>query len=342
MDVLFRLRVLIWVFILSLWGVMVYQFLGEEEPSSPMNFVATRPANNPPPTPLPSEIPPESSAAVSGPMDFIKPLPPKFDPETPTPRKRAAPIRREAKIARKDPPIPPGFVKTPTPHFNIYSEEIPPSEEFLKLLENLHGNLMLDLAAFSPWARDEQVYLFLFKDQETYRKITGRPTWSGGASSVPKRKVYLYESDELTGILAHELCHIYYDGFFLDGKANPLWLSEGMSTLVQVERGLAAPNWLKENLYILRHEGGYSLPDLMSVNSTAGASDDNVRLWYTQSYSLVRFLIRSQYRSSFYNFSRYLRDGKTVSESLYRAYGAPFTSLKALEYAWRYDMNKTR
>ncbi|MCR4296378.1 MAG: hypothetical protein NUW21_12645, partial [Elusimicrobia bacterium] len=31
MDVLLRLRVLIWVLVISLWGVMVYQYLGEEE-----------------------------------------------------------------------------------------------------------------------------------------------------------------------------------------------------------------------------------------------------------------------------------------------------------------------
>ncbi|MEQ1920092.1 MAG: hypothetical protein ABL955_12920, partial [Elusimicrobiota bacterium] len=31
MDVLLRLRVLIWILVISLWGVMVYQYLGEEE-----------------------------------------------------------------------------------------------------------------------------------------------------------------------------------------------------------------------------------------------------------------------------------------------------------------------
>lgn len=34
MDVLLRLRVLIWVIVIALWGVMVYQYLGEDERES--------------------------------------------------------------------------------------------------------------------------------------------------------------------------------------------------------------------------------------------------------------------------------------------------------------------
>ena len=198
---------------------------------------------------------------------------------------------------------------------------------------------VLDLAAFTPWAENDKVTIFLFRNQRTYRDVTGRPEWSGGASSVPKRRLYIYESEELPGIFAHELCHIYYDGFYLDGRADPLWLSEGMATLIQVERGLAAPQWLRDNLRVIEQGGGYTLDELMSVTSLAGASDDKVRLWYAQSYSVVRFLIRSQYKGSFVRFSTFLKDSKGVDEALYRAYGPPFTRVKALEYAWRYDIS---
>jgi hypothetical protein len=201
---------------------------------------------------------------------------------------------------------------------------------------------MLDLVAFSPWARDERVAIYLFRDQDSYRRVTGRPSWSGGASSIKSRKIYLYESPESTGILAHELCHLYFDSFFVGGKPNPLWLSEGMATLVQTERGFAAPNWLRENLALLHRGGGLSLDELTDVDSTAGAGDESVRLWYTQSYSVVRFLIRAQFRSSFYRFCSHLRDGLPLHEALYRAYGMPFNRVKALEYAWRYDLQSSR
>ncbi|MFH1723361.1 MAG: hypothetical protein ABII00_01945, partial [Elusimicrobiota bacterium] len=239
---------------------------------------------------------------------------------------------------REPAPAPQGFTKTDTRHFTVYAETRPPSLELLETLEHLHANLMLDLAAFSPWARDERVAIYLFRTQESYRKVTGRPDWSGGASSVKRRKVYLYAGEEMVGILAHELTHIYFDSFFIAGRNSPLWLSEGMATMVQTERGLAVPNWLQSNLGILRGGGGYKLADLMRVEATIGADDDEIRLWYTQAYSVVRFLIRSQYRSSFYKFCRFLRDGAPVKDALYRAYGMPFNRVKALEYAWRHDI----
>lgn len=368
MEILLRLRVLIWVLVLCLWGVMVYQFLGEEEAEQPrMQTIANpfkglplpEPGPEPPVQPPPPEPPqtlaqnpaaqsPAPNAALLPPgaavppqpssLDYIKPIVPEKPPPAAPPRKAHRRMRRETPVARPEATVPPGFAKTETRHFSVYSEGYPASDEFLRLLENLHGNLMLDLAAFSPWASGERVTVFLFTSQDTYLQVTGRPAWSGGASSVAKRRVYVYESDELPGILAHELCHIYYDGFYLDGKTDPLWLSEGMATLIQVERGMAAPNWLRENMQILERGGGFSMTELMAVTTTSGASDDKVRLWYAQSYSIVRFLIRSQYRGNFYKFSDYIREGKDSTQALYRAYGMPYNRLKALEYAWRYEL----
>lgn len=389
MDILIRLRFLLWALVLGLWGLMVWQFLGDDEPQQQqMRWVnrqvvsvhrrdaadldddlpdieqdgtisAERLFAQKPPEDLTAQ--PEAvvrgmetgaklariPAAVSGSMPkAIAPTPgfrgvaPDDSRRSAPPPERPAPERpapRPSPPPEEDAPAPTGFTKTQTRHFTIFAEGKPPSEEFLETLENIQANLMLDLAAFSPWAREERVTVFLFRDQESYRRVTGRPAWSGGASSVRRRKVYLYESEELVGILAHELTHIYFDSFFLGGVTNPLWLSEGMATLVQTERGLAAPNWLKHNLDVIRRGGGYGLDDLTKVENTSGAQDDEIRLWYTQSYSVVRFLIRNQYKSSFYKFCKNIRDGVPMKESLYRAYGMPFNSVKALEYAWRYD-----
>ncbi len=378
MDILIKLRLYLWLMVLSLWGIMIYQFMEDDAPELPKmqwvsrsiapqaaapgaaaavqaapvsaaKFFPQKPGTElfTEPGPAGSREPENAERLPSSVISYAKaPMaghppsapvfgkgalrPPSVD-AAPKPAGESAPMRAEA-------PPPKGFVKTQTRHFVVYAETFEASSDFLSTIENIHANLMLDLASFSPWARDEKVSIFLFRTQETYRKVTGRPSWSGGASSVKSRKVYVYESPELVGILAHELCHIYFDSFFIGGKPSQLWLSEGMATLVQTERGLAAPNWLKENMEAIRQGKGYGLTEMMTVENTTGADDPSVRLWYTQAYSVVRFLIRAQYRSSFYRFCSHLKEGYPAHEALYRAYGMPFTRVKALEYAWRYDL----
>jgi len=367
-DVLLRLRVLIWVLVISLWGVMVYQYLGEEEQDqAKMKRIAPYGAASP----VPAETTLYAPAAVPPAAPLVSPPLPIFVPEAspsvipsadyagaaPSSERRApvaAPVTaarvpsppmsrsREDRTSPADMSTPAGFIRSNSRHFTVFAEQYPASERFIELIESLHSNLMLDLAPFSPWASSERTTIFLFKNQDTYRRVTGRPVWSGGASSVGKRKLYVYESEELPGIVAHELTHIYFDGFFLDGTTDPLWLSEGMATLVQVERGLAAPNWLRENLQRLEAGEGFAIDRLTSVTSTSGWPDAKVRLWYAQSYSLVRFLIRTQYRSSFYKFVAHLRDGRPEPEALYRAYGAPYTRMVALEHAWRYELSRSQ
>jgi hypothetical protein len=276
----------------------------------------------------PAPIAPRGYEPPSEPV-AVRPAPP--PPAQPAPGPEASPTRT---FRGKTPN---GFHLVETRHYLLYTQS-EASEKLLKTIETLHSNLMLDLAPFSPWAGEEKVSVYLFDDQKAYRRFTGRPEWSGGASSLSRRAVYVYKSDEFMGILAHELCHIYFDTFF-GKKPSPLWLSEGLATLVQSERGFAPPNWLAPNLDRLTDGGGYKLGQLMRVTTTAGADDESVRLWYAQSYSIVRFMIRMQRGPSFLHFCRELRDGVEAHQALLDAYGMPYNRIKALELAWRYDLN---
>ncbi len=413
MGIIFRLRVVFWVLVLSLWGLIAQQFLldqpragkrlsplpnplaknaaargvnflhkieqpfvdqeklepipdftpddkQDEEKATPEATTAAAPEPLPgteepriaaSPGPLPTmPLPPEGARPPVSPQPSVQPEIPQARP---LPQAGEGPRRGgegTEQASKPEPALPSlsrrrraprGFHASETRHFLVYDQD-QTDPKLLETLESLHGNLMLDLAAFAPWAQDEKATIFLFNTQQAYQKATGRPAWSGGASSLSKRTVYAYKSEELIGILAHELTHIYFDGFFSGGKIDPLWLSEGMATVVQTERGLAPPNWLEANLAELRDGGGFKLKDLMKMESTAGESDDAVRLWYSQSYSVVRFLMRLQHESSFYRFCRLMKDGQEIHQALLQAYGMPYNRRKALEYAWRYDLqNRT-
>jgi len=150
-------------------------------------------------------------------MNFVKPMP-RGEPANREPFvvEPPAQITQKKPIAPSQPSARPhGFYKVSTEHFDVFMENSPPPQSLLETLENLHSNLMLDLQPFVEHNGAVKVSIYIFKNKDTYRDVTGRPEWSGGASSVPERKIYIYESRGFTGILAHEMCHIYYDGFLI-------------------------------------------------------------------------------------------------------------------------------
>ncbi|MCM2266399.1 MAG: hypothetical protein NDI60_01345 [Elusimicrobiales bacterium] len=359
MDILSKLRVLFWGLVIGLWGLFMYQYM-DNDISSLRRFKISKNPFSAPPSPaavlkrnLPSpqlpyqpahqthsgaQQPPQSTMNLVRPGADIKEVASSgMMPEHSAEEKTAIPYSPRGG-EETYPPAPAGFAMKETRHFVLYEEGAEVSAELEETVEALHGNIMLDLVAFSPWSREKKVYIFFSQEQETYRRLTGRPAWSGGAASLSERKIYLYKSDEAFGILAHELTHIYFDSFFPAGSPSPLWLSEGVATYIQSERGFATPAWLSQNLALLQGGSGFKLNDLVRIENLQGADEDNVRLWYAQSYSLVRFLMRLKAGDAFYMFCKNLRDGKPAAQSLYQAYGMPYNKLSSLEYAWRYDL----
>ena len=358
MDILHKLRILFWGLVIGLWGLFMYQYM-DEDMSSLKRFkigknpfsdrTEPRPTLNKYPIPAPF-VPQQPQGTAPQPGQPVQPLSSlnlvkagdvKDVVSTPLIPEHSAGENAGVAADEKEgsyPKPPAGFAMEVTRHFVIYEEGAEVSEELSGTLESLHGNIMLDLVAFSPWTREKKVYIYYSQSGETYRRLTGRPTWSGGAASLGERKIYVYKSDEAFGILAHELTHIYFDSFFPASNPSPLWLSEGIATYIQSERGFSTPNWLQLNLKLLEGGSGFKLNDLVRIENMHGADEDNVRLWYAQSYSVVRFLMKLKAGNAFYIFCKNLREGSPAHRALYQAYGMPYNKLTSLEYAWRYDL----
>lgn len=362
MDILHKLRVLFWFLVTALWGIFLYQYMSEDLNSVPKIKLSRNPFSKGEkkiierkyiePENLKSSSVYISSYSQQNIQATTETIPTVFEssssriyvdlseikdiPSMHIEREKSN-ISSHVQMTEDNPSPPPsGFEMEKTKHFFVYQEGRI-QRSLLEDIENLHGNIILDLIAFSPWQRDKRVSIYFAKDPKTYQKLTGRPAWSGGAADTASRKIYLYESEEAFGILAHELTHIYFDSFF-DKKINPLWLSEGMAVYIQVERAGSYPRWLKENLEILKNGGGYKVSDLMRIETLEGADDKSVKLWYAQSYSLVLFLMRSKMGDAFYQFCKNINNGDNVSLALFKAYGPPYNKLSSLEVVWRYDL----
>jgi len=368
MDIFSRLRIGFWILVAGLWGTFMYQYIvsdfqtegtiylkenpfaTDDIPADNLKTKETPTAKPHIPLPyqdvIPNSIEPTTSTTTLNTSMFVIPLKadniqgissPNFTERHTTDERIAALNIELDKVNDAYPPIPDGFSMGETRHFVIYEEGNVVSKKIIDALEHLHGNIMLDLITFSPWTRDKKVFLFFCSSQETYQQLTGRPAWSGGTASLKERKIFVYKNPGTFGIIAHELTHIYFDSFFTE-KPNPLWLSEGMAVYIQVERGSSVPLWLSKNLKLIFRGAGFKLNDLMRIEKLEEADEESIRLWYAQSYSLVRFLMKMKAGDSFYIFCKMIKEGNPIHTSLYRAYGMPYNKLSSLEYAWRYDV----
>ena len=237
------------------------------------------------------------------------------------------------------PQAPAGFSAGLTSSYVIFREQLPITPELTSFIDNIHGNFVLDIIPFSLSSEFKRLFLMLFRTRNNFAKYTSRPEWSQAATDVKSRSIYLMEGHSFKPIFVHELTHIYFDGFFIPSEP-PLWLSEGYAVYNQSKIQSKEENgWLYSNLLILSKKNYINFAEFNNTVSLENYSTDEVELWYTQAYSVVKYLIEKD-KDSFYQFSKNLKANMPIGKALYRAYGMPLNTLKALEYAWLAQLQK--
>ena len=237
------------------------------------------------------------------------------------------------------PQAPEGFSAELTNNYIIFREQLSVTPELTKFIDTIHGNLVLDIIPFSLSSEFKRFFLMLFRTRDSFTKYTLRPGWSQAATDVKARAIYLMEGYSFKPIFIHELTHIYFDGFFMPSEP-PLWMSEGYAVYNQSKAQTAEENqWLYNNILILSKKNYINFAEFNNTSSLESYSPDEVELWYAQSYSVVKYLLEKD-KDSFYRFSKNLKEGMPFGKALYRAYGMPLNTLKALEYAWQAQLQK--
>ena len=234
-------------------------------------------------------------------------------------------------------PPPPGFLTADTFNYLIYRQDQPVGEKLKNLLDTIHGNLMLDLTPFTLVQKPNRILVMLFENRTSYMNFTKRPAWSGAASDLQTDTMYVLEGHNLYPLSVHELTHLYFDGYFLP-TISPLWLSEGMAVYMQIYVTKRKPSWIDDGLNSIL-EGRYiPLESMMQMEDLSSLNSDQARLWYTQAYSLVEYMLIQHSRDEFYRFCNELKSKTPVHQALYRAYGMPFTKISVLQNVWLHDL----
>ncbi|MGB2579863.1 hypothetical protein AAIR98_001782 [Elusimicrobium simillimum] len=235
---------------------------------------------------------------------------------------------------------PSGFTTKETYNFMVYREKKELSPKMAALLNKIHGNLMLDLLPFTMVVKPSKILLMMFSNQESYSSFTQRPPWSGAAADIERDTLYVVENDGFYPLSVHELTHLYFDGFFLPGQA-PLWLSEGMAVYMQSHTAHGEPEWVKRSVAKFKKGQYMAFEDFVKITSLENFTSEQAEMWYSQSYSIVKYMMNMRTRDDFYKFCVNIKSDMPEYQALYRAYGLPFTRFSVLENVWLHDLQKT-
>lgn len=237
-------------------------------------------------------------------------------------------------------PPPPGFLTGDTFNYLIYREKDPVTPKVKEVLDNIHGNLMLDLTPFTVVVKPGKILVMLFNQKQSYMDYTKRPAWSGASSDLRSDTMYVIEKTGFYSLTVHELTHLYFDQYFLP-TISPLWLSEGMAVYMQIYASKQKPAYVVRRLKQIL-ETGQLIPfdEMMAAETLKDYSSDQAEVWYTQAYSLVDYLLNTRSRDEFYKFCAELKNNTPVHQALYRAYGMPFNKVSTLQNVWFHDLQK--
>lgn len=220
---------------------------------------------------------------------------------------------------------------TTSSHFIIYHQGTSP--EYLSRLiaeaEGYYRSITRDLGfqRFDFWLWDDRCEIYLYPDRQAYLEAEGSLAWSRAHVNIKEKKIVTFagQRDFFDTILPHELAHIIFREFVGFDKQLPLWLDEGVAVLAESD--------IQERLVLAEEVARHR--QHMPLSSFSNITDYeliNPHFFYSQSASLVNFLLERYGRRNFVNFCRQLRDRDNWEDALRRAYG--FRSLEEFEQGW--------
>jgi hypothetical protein len=219
-------------------------------------------------------------------------------------------------------------VSTDNLNIHYYSGDQAFAQDLLNAAEN-----GLDLSeSQSGLTAEIPIDLYIFADTSDMQDaILFEPSWTGG-QAFPDHDIVIIgisKSDLNWGrdAIVHELTHVlvgHYTFSCLGGV--PTWLNEGLAVYSEGE----LDDYSQEQL-----DQAIQDNTLLSVRSlSAGFSEvsDKATLSYSQSYSIVKFLIETYGQEQMSALLTELRDGAPIDDALIETYGF---DVEGLEDAWR-------
>jgi hypothetical protein len=179
---------------------------------------------------------------------------------------------------------------------------------------------------------DAPIDLYVYPNYEDMQDaVLYEASWTGG-QAYPAYNIFIMgisESDSTwdQNTVIHELTHILVGHFTFSCLGDvPTWLNEGLAMYSEGELDSGSQSQLDQAI------NSDALLTVRSLNGGFSELPDKANLSYSQSYSIVNFLIKTYGQEKLTELLTALRDAKTIDDALLEIYG--FDS-DGLEDAWR-------
>ncbi|HKI52548.1 MAG TPA: peptidase MA family metallohydrolase [Anaerolineales bacterium] len=179
---------------------------------------------------------------------------------------------------------------------------------------------------------ESPIDLYIFANTNDLKEaILYEPSWTGG-QAFPDHDIVILgisqsELDWGRDAIVHELTHVLVGHLTFSCLGGvPTWLNEGLAVYSEGELDSASQQQLDDAI---------KNDTLLTVRSlSAGFSEvpDKAYLSYSQSYSIVKFLIDVYGQNDMTQLLTSLRDGETIDDALMNTYGF---NVEGLDDAWR-------
>jgi len=205
-------------------------------------------------------------------------------------------------------------------------------QAFAEDLLNAAKNGLIFNQTKSGLTADSPIDLYIYANTNDLKDaVLYEPSWTGG-QAFPDHDIVIIgisQSDLAWGrdSIVHELTHVLVGHLTFSCLGGvPTWLNEGLAVYSEGELDPSSQNQLDN---AIRND------TLLTVRSlSAGFSEvaSKAYLSYSQSYSIVNFLIETYGQNKMTELLTYLRDGSTIDDALVTTYGF---DVDGLDDAWR-------
>lgn len=179
---------------------------------------------------------------------------------------------------------------------------------------------------------DKPIHLYIYANTEDMKDaILYEPGWTGGLA-FPEHDIVILGISQRNlewgrTAIAHELTHVLVGHLtFSCLGAVPTWLNEGLAVYSEGDLDQASETQLNKAI---------SNDQLLTVRSLSGGFSEvpgKAYLSYSQSYSIVKFLVETYGQDKMNSLLITLRDGTTIEDALLKVYGF---DVDGLDDAWR-------